>query len=224
MQTVALINESSKVSGADLLAAKAALQIQLNRDFSPKWGLGANLVQRTAPVHGEPRLYLIDSATVAGALGYHDLAADAPEGFVFVQTSQDAGIPWQSVLSHELLELLADPWIDSVADTVYQGAETLVYQEICDPVESDSYLINGIPVSNFVLPVWFLPQQIAGTPHTDFLRKLSQPLTMTSGGYFSYAQQIGNWQQVFGDKSKASPHDKDYGPFSRNARRVGKKK
>jgi hypothetical protein len=218
MQTIAIVNESSRVSHPDLVAARQALQVQLSRDFSPAWGLYATLLLRSVPHPHEPTIHLLDNTTVADALGYHDTNSDAPEGFVFVETAEGDGVPWQLVLSHELLEMLADPWIDLVADTVYQNQPAVVAYEVADPVEGDSYAIGSVPVSNFVLPSWFLPSPLPGAPFTDFLKRLTEPLALAPGGYFLYATQLGIWQQALGANIKAQ--DKIPQPYGRRFQRT----
>jgi len=59
-------------------------------------------------------------------------------------------------LSHELLEMLADPWINWCAT----GNDSKIYAlEVCDAVEADDlgYDIDGVRVSDFVTPAWFEP-------------------------------------------------------------------
>lgn len=216
MLQVAILNHSNVVTPTALEQAVAALNVQLVRDFAPAWGIYAQVYVQNSPRIGQPVLYVLDNATIAGALGYHDEMLSSPEGFVFAGTAKQYGVPWESVMSHECLEMLADPWTNTLVDTIYQGQETLVFAEVADPVEGDGYLIDGMVMSNFVLPTWFLPWPVSGTPHVDFLRRLTAPLTVDAGGYFSYTQQIGQWQQVFGDKYKKEIHDPK---FSRPARR-----
>ena len=63
---------------------------------------------------------------------------------------------WTVTLSHELLEMLADPWINWCA----QGDDGKIYAlEVCDAVEADrmGYEIDGVLVSDFITPSWFEP-------------------------------------------------------------------
>src|SRR5262249_22512484 len=73
---IAVINESTVVSDADVKAAVAALQKQVSRDFAPAWGIDASLT--FVPFGGNPSpdawwLVILDNSDQAGALGYHDL-------------------------------------------------------------------------------------------------------------------------------------------------------
>lgn len=208
MRNINLVNQSTLVSDADFLAAVVALRLQVSQHFSPAWGgLDATLspvllADKSSPAApASESIYLLDNTDQAGALGYHELATgDIPVGFVFVQTAEDNGDTWSSVLSHELLEQLVDPYIDSCAQVTYQDQPAIIPLEVADPVEADSYQIGGVFVSNFVLPKWFQTDDGATTGPYDYLGNLSAPLSLSPGGYLSYSTDLQNWQQQFGDK------------------------
>lgn len=81
----------------------------------------------------------------AGDGGYH---SEPPEGVPEAQvdaapgwreTVDNIGVPlWEVYASHELLEMVADA--------------SGVGEEVCDPVENDYYLIDGVGVSAFITP------------------------------------------------------------------------
>jgi hypothetical protein len=51
--------------------------------------------------------------TSRGALGYHDRNfSGIPFGFVFTELSREIGENWSVTLSHEALELIADPEVN----------------------------------------------------------------------------------------------------------------
>ncbi len=101
--------------------------------------------------------------------------------------------------SHELLEMLGDPEVNDVKG-IYaspNGQGRLYACEMCDPVEADAlgYTINGVQVSDFILPSYFLD----GEPGPfDFKGHLSGPLTLAPGGYQSYLDMNSpaGWQQM----------------------------
>lgn len=221
MRTITIVNQSSVVSGADFASAVAACQRQVNEHFGPAWGgLSAQLIAATAVSPQAPHdvagecIYVLDDSDQQGALGYHALTpGDAPIGYCFAKTSLDAGDPWQTTLSHELLEQMADPYIDTCVEVELpqagsrggvfglfghrQGQLALVMYEVADPVENDTYSIDGVPMSNFVLPAWFQSPNTPGVAGPfDYLGKLTAPLTLTPGGYISYATRLGAWQQL----------------------------
>jgi hypothetical protein len=95
------------------------------------------------------------------------------------------------VISHEVLEILGDPYITWWAD----GNDGRQYAlEVCDPVEGDAYVIDGVSVSNFVGPRYFS----AGPGPYDWMRKLSAPFSMSPGGYLIVRSPGGEPSQIFG--------------------------
>ena len=195
---IAIINASTVVTDADAQAMMAAVQTQVTRDFGPAWRTNANL--HLVPHGAKPPkamwwIALLDNADQAGALGYHDITAQGlPLGKVFAKTSIQFGEPVSVVLSHEVLEMLADPWINMCA----QGDGEVFYaREVCDPVEADQYEINGELVSNFVLGAYF--HLLPHVAPFDWMARLQGPMpTMTQGGYILvYHPGIG-WTQMFG--------------------------
>ena len=66
--------------------------------------------QDIADMRGDAVLYLWDKADVSNALGYHERNNSViPFGFVFTEVSKQLGESWTVTLSHEALELIADP-------------------------------------------------------------------------------------------------------------------
>ncbi len=58
---------------------------------------------------------------------------------------------WSRDFSHEILEMLVDPETNRA---VYHGGVGQMV-EVADPVEWNGYRLNGVFVSDFVLPSWF---------------------------------------------------------------------
>jgi len=115
-----------------------------------------------------------------------------PLGKVFAGLDLQSGGSWTVTLSHELLEMLADPWINWCA----QGADGKIYAlEVFDAVEADElgYEINGILVSDFITPSWFEPTQ---ADREDFKQRITKPLELASGGYISVLGAGGQWTQI----------------------------
>jgi hypothetical protein len=113
---VAVFNVSTVLTAEQVQAALPALQTQVSRDFAPVWGIDAELefipTGRRLPVDAW-WLGVFDNSDVAGALGYHDLTpAGRPLGKVFAGTDLHTGHSWTVTMSHELLEMLADPDIN----------------------------------------------------------------------------------------------------------------
>jgi hypothetical protein len=187
---VAVINASSVVTDDEVKALVTALQIQVDRDFEPAWGIGAYI--EPVPKGGRPEpgawwLVILDNSDQAGALGYHDLTNEGlPLSKVFAKSDMDYGAQWTVTASHELLEMLADPDIDlTVFDQPTGNTGTLYAYEVCDACEADDYgyAINGVLVSDFVYPAWFESFRQPKSTQFDHAHKISQPFALLPGGY-----------------------------------------
>jgi hypothetical protein len=168
-----------------------------------------------------------DPNGVKDAIGYHDMNHQAiPYGFVLTDIAEQAGEPWTVTLSHEVLELIADPDVNLMVLAPHpKGGQQPVLRpyEVCDPVQSNRYQIDGVPVSNFVTPQYF-----AQTEHpmkrTNFLNVPLQQFGLTRGGYFSYLDlSTGKYETEFDDKingPKVAELKQSMGSARRQARRI----
>ncbi len=195
MITVALVNASTVVSDAALAPILAALQIQVTRDAGPIWDLGPiTLVQVdkggiAAP--GSWQLIILDDSDQADALGYHDWTAGGlPIGKVFAKSDLQAGSSLSVTISHELLEMLVDPWI---CYTVQTGSSFLAL-EVGDPCEDDSfgYKIGDVLVSDFVTPAWF----DGSTAPYDYGKHVTSAGQILLNGYIGQWTPQAGWQQI----------------------------
>ena len=140
-----------------------------------------------------------DDADTAGALGYHDLTHNGqPISKVFVKTTIKDGEFVSVTACHELFEMVIDPianlWAEASDGTEYA-------YEMCDPVEEDTFVVDGIQMSNFVHPSWFEPFQHPSGTKFDHLALLKKPFSMTKGGYV-IVKKRGRVSQQFGSKAK----------------------
>lgn len=224
---ISVTNNSTVISDEEVRDITIAIQHQVSYHFKPYWDSGANLKNTgKKPLENTWELSFLDDSDQAGALGYHDFD---PTGYptmkVFAKTDQQYGLEASVTASHEVLEALADPYINLAA----QVTNTKFYgYEVGDPVEADQggYLINIAPkgepeneilVSNFILPRWFIPESPAGTKF-DYVGLLTKPLEVREGGYvsiFTSGQGWGEYQQKKGELVKVE-HDEDDEPRFRN--------
>lgn len=198
MPTVAIYNDkSSGEKDEDVAGIVAALQMQVGRDFAPIWRTTADLVfvpSTAKPPAKDWTIAVLANSDQAGALGYHDLTpAGQPLGKVFAATDRQYGEHLSVTLSHELLEMLGDPWINLAA----QAADGKFYAwETCDACEADvlGYEVGGVLVSDFVTPHWFGN----GAGPMDFRQHLTRPLQLASGGYIGVFDPSSGkgWSQV----------------------------
>lgn len=227
--TIAIINESKTLDDAALAVVVAALQVQVTRDFAPAWGTGATLVlvpRGATPAPDAWQLAALDHTDDAGALGYHEVTdAGLPLGKAFVADDIADGLSWSVTLSHELLEMLADPQ----ADQTVPGPDGRLYaREVCDPCEDDQfgYLIGGpdpgpgIRVSDFVRPAYYTTGP-GPFDHTDALK--SALPGMAVGGYlssFDPANPSAGWTQIYGEHSPCDRGRLPRGFFRRKLRGI----
>lgn len=169
-----------------------ACQQQLNTHFSSDWGgdYTVRVGTQDGLEPGEfPFVLVAEFADVPNAIAYHTVNGNGqPLLFDAVTLSDSLAGPGNSVsvaISHELLETAADAGTNAWRDDGH-GVEHA--QEVCDPVESQSYCIGNVYVTNFVLPAWFTPNAVG--PY-DYMSRAalpgaqgpSGPLTLVSGGY-----------------------------------------
>jgi hypothetical protein len=205
---IAIINDSTVLSDAEVHKAVAPLQKQIDRDAGPVWGISAQL--RFVPKGGQPAadewwLAVLDNSDQAGALGYHDLTDKAlPLSKVFAGSDIQYGQSWTVTCSHELLEMLVDPSINlTVFDEGPIGARLYAY-EVCDACEADQYAydIDGTLVSDFVYPAWFESFRAKGSTKFDHRNQINEPFQLLPGGYIGVndiASGIG-WAQITADQ------------------------
>ncbi|HEY4971074.1 MAG TPA: hypothetical protein VII35_14330, partial [Steroidobacteraceae bacterium] len=153
---VALIAEDGKTGLDDLTACAAALQKQVTNDFGPIWNLTA-VVSAFASLETMPHDYwpvILRDTIDEDLLGFHRDKHGQPYALV----ESDAG--WQQTASHELLEMLCDPFnsamIGGPSPVAGQGMVQFVV-EVCDPCGDASYVIDGITVSDFCTPAYYKP-------------------------------------------------------------------
>lgn len=197
--TVAFVNLASAPLGVDVVKLVAALQKQMDRNFVPVWGYPAKLYITDKPKPEEWQLVFLDDADAANALGYHDLTKNGqPISKVFVKTTIAAGQKVSVTASHELLEMIIDPgaqlWAQSTQGRFYA-------YEMCDAVEDEEYVINGISVSNFVHPSFFESWHPPGSVQFDHLKKLSRPFQTLPNGYQIVSNGISA-TEIFGSIAK----------------------
>jgi hypothetical protein len=222
--TIAIVNESTVVTDATLAPIVAALQKQVSNDFAPVWGVDAKVILVPKATKIDPAywvLAILDDSDQAGALGYHDItAAGMPLGKVFARADIQNGSSLSVTISHELLEILADPFIQNVVlvEQTRQGAhlhkDLIVALEVCDACEDDKYgyQIDGVLVSDFVHPKWF---DAFSTPagKYDQCGYLADPLRLLPGGYIGVINWTtsAQWTQVTAEmavhrKGNSPPH------------------
>ena len=103
-------------------------------------------------------------------------------------------------MSHEVLELLADPDATmTVTGPAPRGRGHVHYDlEVCDPTQGDSYQIDNVSVSNFVGRSYFGLKN--GNGKSNYLGLPLNPFGVRPKGYFQYEDGTGRTHQIMGEE------------------------
>jgi hypothetical protein len=212
---VALVDETGVFDQEELAEVAGALNEQVQADFRPIWGgPGATVgAYRKAPPNTW-RIILQEKLDVQGALGYHTDENNVPVSYVDVIGRNGEIDPgWTVTASHELLEMLADPWgsrmhaarlpqMVTEADLglpkpkAHQVTRVSYLLEVADPPEAASYEVGGVAVSDFITPDWYRtnPKVSEAYSHQG---TCIQPREVAPGGYVSFMLADRDWWQVY---------------------------
>src|SRR5262249_46302214 len=154
-------------------------------------------VKATDDQPGAWTMVFLDKPDAPNALGYHDLTKHGlPLSKIFVEPTLAAGEQVSVTACHELAEMMIDPAINLWSD----GPKGKLYAyEMCDAVEEETFLIDGIAMSDFVYPAYF---ELFRKPHSaqfDYLNKVTRPFELLHGGY-SLVRQGTKVTEIFGSK------------------------
>lgn len=155
--------------------------------------------QKSGIPAGMPAILISDVCDDPQALAYHTESVDRVTGLVGAKTCLDAGESACSALAHEAFEAAIDPWCNGWTQT---ETGILICTEVCDPVQDQSFRVNSLEISSYVLPAWFDSQDREG-PY-DHGGVLTAPFTRTKGGYFVTMKASGTTQSE-GMRTKHKP-------------------
>jgi len=206
MPRIAVINESTAITDADVQKLLPAFTQQWNTDLKPVWGVDtatfAFVPKGEKPAGGTWWMVFLDNSDQAGALAYHDLTDEGlPISKVFVKSILDDKASVSVGATHEMCEMAVDPWLNSA----YQDLQGVFWAgEICDPIEDDQYgyKIDDVLVMDFVTPNWFGHQHAQA--QIDFKDHAKIAFEVLSGGYAQKFDPQQGWQQVTGSKARLS--------------------
>jgi hypothetical protein len=219
LRHVGLVSETATVSFSELGKVSAALQKQAIRDLGPVWSIQATVDAfaklEDVPVGHWP-IIVEDDIDTPGAAGVHEDNNGQPFALV------SAGSGWSLTASHELIEMLVDPFGRRItagqSPKPGQGrVEFLV--EPCDPSEAVAfaYVIDGVSVSDFYTPKYFSTVFNAADrySHTGAIKK---PRTVLKGGYLSWHDPVSDhwFQETF--FSGSAPSFRDLGKLTASAK------
>jgi hypothetical protein len=232
---IALLNQSARYASNPTILNQiaAAVNTQLIQHVVPAWKIQPWQCvfypnEKAVPADAY-RLWILDDADQAQALGYHDQDPNGnPYGRVFVSpiikskgTDFSSANSVSATISHEVCEIVGDPEVNCWRQA---SDGTLTCQELCDAVEGDAYPImigkDNIFVSNFLYPAWFDAAPPKGAKF-DYMGKLKAPFTMSKGGYM-IVMKAGAVKNIFASKVVEKKHLKSESkshPASRGSKR-----
>jgi hypothetical protein len=193
---VALVSRTAQSDPADVSHVAAALQKQAARDLAPIWGVSATVdvfpSLRSVPAGYWPVMIVDD---VKDAAGYHLDYHGQPYALV------EYSVSWSLTASHEVVEMLCDPWGQRVAagrSPMAEQGQVEFLVEACDPCENRAfaYTINGVLVSDFITPHFYDPRRTTGARYS-FTGAVRAPRQILRGGYISWWEPQSNrvWQE-----------------------------
>lgn len=180
--------------GRDVCAAYSSLPVGV-REYGDKASVPA----------GMPTMIADARSDVPGALAYHSLDTDGHViALLGVQTCRDDGADPAAAGAHELGEAFRNPYVNKWVD-MPDGLWSMS-QELCDPVQDLMYQVNGVNMSNFVLPDYWNPDAVLGVDKLDYMGALTLPFTRTPGGYFVKRRHATGEIQEIGVRPKHKRH------------------
>jgi hypothetical protein len=197
LRHVALVSETQSISFSELGRVSAALQKQAIRDLGPVWNIQSTVDAfgrlEDVPVGTWP-IIIEDDIGTPGAAGVHE----DKDGQPFALVTAERG--WSLTASHELVEMLVDPFgrrlTDGQSPKPGQGRVQFLV-EPCDPSEATqfAYLINGVTVSDFYTPKYF-STVFNSADRYSHTGAITRPRQVLKGGYLSWHDPVtDHWFQ-----------------------------
>lgn len=219
--------ETPDVAG-QIMRVASALRNQVTEHFAPAWDVSASVVgysslDKVPP--GYSTLALTRQQLPRGRAGFH--YPGSPPGALIEISGPYDPTDWSVAASHELLEMLADPSGTTAVvgpsladrkleagappDKIVKDEATYAEQglveylkELCDPVQCSSYEIDGVGVSDFVLPSFYKPY--ATGVQYSFRGTVERPFGVLAGGYISWTTRSDSTvYQAFGQGADCGP-------------------
>lgn len=191
---VIYVRDMSHLTDAQVKDAMTAFQAAIDKDFAPIWHVHAKLVfigAAEAP-QGSWRIKLEDAVPCLFCAGFHEYTGGN------VRAEVSAGKGWQVTFTHELWEMLADPYAGASGQDsrLLPVGDVKYIVETADPVEGDQFAYSRktragryVKISDFVTPEWFdartadgwVPIRPGGA--WDFANHCTRPLQILPAGY-----------------------------------------
>ena len=219
LRHVAVVSETKRISFAELSRVSAALQKQAIRDLAPVWNIHSTVDAfaklEDVPVGAWP-IIIEENIDTPGAAGVHE----DKDGQPFALVTAEQG--WSLTASHELVEMLVDPFgrrlTDGQSPKPGQGRVQFLV-EPCDPSEAVefAYVIDGVTISDFYTPKYF-STNFNPADRYSHTGAITRPRQVLRGGYLSWHDPVtDHWfQETFFEGKK--PKFRDLGKLTAAAK------
>lgn len=113
-----------------------------------------------------------DGLSLAWVDGFHNVSPqELPQAVVLLHPADR--LPWSEIASHELLEMLVNPYYER------RRADDGGPLEICDAVDAEAYFVrlrggHRVMLADFVLPAWFRPDSVGPWDKLGLLKGAGQ--------------------------------------------------
>lgn len=223
---ICLVNQT-KLPDREVLPIISAVNLQLV-EFMYHWsiigqcrleGRRGNAISMKE-LRGDALIYL-QRTPQEGALGWHD--ADkygVPYGVVYTEAFDE---PWSVTLSHEVLELMLDPHVNRLAagpHPTIKGRTVFHWYEACDAVQSDTYKVAGVEVSDFVLPAYFTEAEEQGM-RMSYLGADLRSFGTAPGGYVGFFDPVTGRHDTYFNDERGREAAAQHGKLGRSVRYKG---
>jgi hypothetical protein len=212
---IVLVSETEFVPFGELAKVGSAVQKQVNDHFGPAWGVRAAVDTLASLADIPPGAWpvVIRNNIGINEAGVHwNETRDKPFALVTFREGDSPAEGWQPTVSHEVLEMLADPFSKEFRSgpSLSPGQGPVEYLvEVCDPCQAPEfvYFVDDVPVSDFILPRYYDAFTEGVYSHAG---NVTQPREVLPGGYVSWRDPVsGVWTQFV--ISKAGPEFRDLG-------------
>jgi hypothetical protein len=211
---VGLVDMTGEIDVDLVHSAALALNLQVTRDLPQFWPVSATVTYLPNPKKIPAGVWPVQLVKTLppDEGGFHSDRHKQPYAKVIASKTDPT---WTIDASHEILEMLVDPYgnrmqssvaIEIVKGKIQDGTGQYGYLvEACDPCEDNSYAytINGVAVSDFITPHYYDPMVTPGTRYS-FTGAIKGPRQILPGGYISWVNtEKDEWQQLmYVDPSK----------------------
>lgn len=204
---VALVDETGDIDPKELARVAGALNEQVQADFAPAWKVAATVGAYPTP---QPFTWTvhIQHGLDEKAAGYHWEDHNQP----YARVDFDQG-GWTVTTSHEVLEMLADPWGNRLHEAAALAGwsrsstspRVRYLVEVADPCERVTYTVGGVEVSDFILPPFYRSSSQGPTARYSYTGAVRQPLEVLRGGYISFVDPATGrmWQRFVDGQGNA---------------------